>query len=160
MLICFSLFLTSTAHPEEDHLEHRLVWSLGLHYILPIILSAAQLAMPSYVPVSGNTAMLIDAAKVMINLASTRMTTLHTTNIIDLVTSSASLVKAEELARDMLKAVPAPQRPVPDDAIKEIASGGMTTSGRATGSVKDSIPKASTPRLNPEHQLSPQFGSS
>jgi hypothetical protein len=158
--LCWSAcpFFASTAHPEEDHLEHRLVWSLGLHYILPIILSAAQLAMPSYVPVSGNTAMLIDAAKVVINLANTRMTTFHTTDLIDLVKSNASLVKAEELARDMLKAVPASQRPVPDDAIKDIASEGMTTkaaSGRATGSVKDSIPKASAPQLNLEHQLSP-----
>lgn len=162
----YANLLVSFTSTEEEHLDHRIVWSLGFHYVLPIIFSAAQLAMSSYVPASGKTAMLIDSAKVIINIASTGVTTWRTTLLNDLAkdlaASNARIVKAEELARDILKAVPVP-RLVPDDSSEVIESGrttSMAASGRAIGSPKDSIPKASTPQLNPEHPVSPQSGSS
>ncbi|KAN0114016.1 hypothetical protein V8E52_007165 [Russula decolorans] len=46
-----------------------LVWSFSLNYMLPIVLNAAQLAIASYLQ-SSNIAMLIDSAKVVINIAS------------------------------------------------------------------------------------------
>jgi hypothetical protein len=46
-----------------------LVWFFGLNHIPPIVLNAAQLAILSYLQ-SSNVAMLIDSAKVMINIAS------------------------------------------------------------------------------------------
>ena len=121
-----------------------LVWSLGSHYILPIILSGAQLIVSSYLP-SSNAAMLIDAAKVVIQIASASATTLRTTHLADLAASGARIVKAEDLARDILKGVP---RPIPDDSIEETAPGkrtSMAASGPAMASLKDSTPKVSTP---------------
>jgi hypothetical protein len=97
-----------------------LVWSFSLNYILPIILNAAQLAISSYLH-SSNVTMLVDSAKVVINITSgARVTTLSTKHLIDLPASSALLGKAEDVARDMLKVVPVPP-PVafPDDAIEE-----------------------------------------
>ena len=130
-----------------------LVWSFGSHYILPIALNAAQLAMSSCLP-SSNTAMLIDSAKVLINIAGASVTTLRTTHLADLAASSSALGKAEELARDMVKAVP-----VPDDAVEATVSARTTAS--MAGSETDSIPKVSTPQLNPDHHhLSSPLGSS
>ena len=100
-----------------------LVWSFSLNYILPIVLNAAQLAISSYLQPS-NIAMLIDSAKVVINIASgVRVTMFSTKHLIDLPTSSALLEKAEDVARDMLKVVPIPS-PVafPDDAIEATIS--------------------------------------
>jgi hypothetical protein len=121
-----------------------LVWSFSLSYILPIVLNSAQLAISSYLQ-SSNIAMLIDSAKVVINIASaTRtVTTLSTKHLIDLPTSSALLGKVEDVARDMLKVSPVPL-PVAflDDAIdatvsistRENADGGLRAAGPATGS--------------------------
>jgi hypothetical protein len=109
MLICIpaSLDLTSIV---------GLVWSFSLSYILPIALNAAQLAVSSYLQ-SGNIAMLIDSAKVMINIASiARVTTLSTKHLIDLPVSGALLEKAEDVARDMLKVVQVPPVAFPDNA--------------------------------------------
>ena len=143
-----------------------LIWSFGSQYILPIALNAAQLAISSYFP-SSNIAMRIDSAKVMVHIASACVTTLRSTqSFTDLAASSALLGKAEDLARDMLKVVPVPP-PVefPDDAIGASVSAriltSMAASGHSTaGSQTDStIPKVSTPQLNPEHHLSSQLGS-
>ncbi|KAI0276843.1 hypothetical protein BGY98DRAFT_668906 [Russula aff. rugulosa BPL654] len=100
-----------------------LVWSFSLNYILPIILNAVQLSISSYIQ-SSNIAMLIDSAKVVINIASAaRATTLGTKHLIDLPASSALIGKAEDVARDMLEVVPIPP-PVafPDDAVEVTVS--------------------------------------
>jgi hypothetical protein len=94
-----------------------------LNYILPIILNAVQLSISSYIQ-SSNIAMLIDSAKVVINIASAaRAMTLGTKYLIDLPASSALIGKAEDVARDMLKVVPIPP-PVafPDDAVEATVS--------------------------------------
>jgi len=100
-----------------------LVWSFSLNYILPIVLNAAQLAISSYLQ-SSNIAMLIDSAKVVINIASgVRVAMLSTKHLIDLPASSALLGKAEDVARDMLKVVPIPPpMAFPDDAIEATIS--------------------------------------
>jgi hypothetical protein len=93
-----------------------------LNYILPIALNAAQLAISSYLQ-SSNIAMLIDSAKVVINvIASARVTTLSTKHLIDLSASSVLLGKVEDVARDILKVVPVPP-PVafPDDAVASVS---------------------------------------
>ena len=86
--------------------------------------------------------MLIDSAKVVINIASVaRVTMLSTKHLVDLPASSALLGKAEDVARDMLKVVPIPQVVAfPDDAIeatiisaRDNADGGLRA-GPATGS--------------------------
>jgi hypothetical protein len=100
-----------------------LVWSFSLNYILPIILNAVHLSISSYLQ-SSNIAMLIDSAKVVINIASAaRATTLGTKHLIDLPASSALFGKAEDVAREMFKVVPIPP-PVafPDDAVEATIS--------------------------------------
>ena len=86
--------------------------------------------------------MLIDSAKVVINIASAaRATTLGTKYLIDLPASSALIGKAEDVARDMLKVVPIPP-PVafPDDAVEAISISARENTddglraGSATGS--------------------------
>jgi len=62
--------LTASAAPLSMTNLSSLIVSLGSQYILPIVLSATQLAIASYVPSAGNTAMLIDSAKVVINIVS------------------------------------------------------------------------------------------
>jgi hypothetical protein len=120
MLICWSIFIIIIPAPLNLTSIVGLVWSFSLNYILPIILNAAQLAVSSYLQ-SSNIAMLIDSAKVVINIASgARVMTLSTKHFIDLPASSVLLGKAEDVARDMLKAVAVP--PVvafPDDAIED-----------------------------------------
>ena len=123
MLICWSFFFIMILVPLNLTSIVGLVWSFSLNYILPIVLNAAQLAISSYLQPS-NIAMLIDSAKVVINIASgVRVTMLSTKHLIDLPTSSALLGKAEDVARDMLKVVPIPS-PVafPDDAIEATIS--------------------------------------
>jgi len=113
-LLAFSLFFSA---PLNLTSIIGLVWSFGLNYILPIILNAAQLAIPSYLQ-SGNVTMLINSAKVVINIVSTSVTTLRTKHLIDLPASNALLGKAEDLTRNMLEVVPVPPPvEVPDDAI-------------------------------------------
>jgi hypothetical protein len=136
-----------------------LIWSFGSQYILPIVLNAAQLAMSSYLP-SSNTAMLIDSAKVVINIAGASVTTFRTKHLADLSASSA-LGKAEDLARNMVKVVPVPD----DDVIGTTVSARTLTSmaassGPAAESQTDNIPKVSTPQLNSEHHFSSPPGSS
>jgi hypothetical protein len=111
-----------------------------LNYILPILLNAAQLAISSYLQ-SSNIAMLIDSAKVVINIiASARVMTLSTKHLIDLPTSSALLGKVEDVARGVLKVVPLPPA-FPDAseatvsiAARENADGGLRAAGPATRS--------------------------
>jgi hypothetical protein len=137
-----------------------LVLSLGSQYVLPIVLNAAQLAASSYIP-SGNAAMLIDSAKVVINIASA--TTLHK-NFADTQGPSALLKKVEDVSRDVLR-IPVPLVPIPDVG-GAIAPAHMPTStvAPAEGDLKDSAsdPKVSTttPQLNPGHHLSSSPGSS
>jgi hypothetical protein len=122
MLICWSfLFIIIIPAPLNLTSIVGLVCSFSLNYILPIVLNAAQLAISSYIR-SSNIAMLIDSAKVVINIVSlsARVTMLSTTkHLIDLPASSALLGKVEDVARDILKVVPVPP-PVafPDDAIE------------------------------------------
>ena len=109
-----------------------LLWSFSLNYVLPIFLNAAQLAISSYIQ-SSNAAMLIDSAKVVINIASTSVTTLRTKRLIDLPASNALLGKAEDLTRDMLKVVPVPPPvEVPDNAIGATVSGPRRQTARQT----------------------------
>ncbi len=113
-----------------------LFWSFGSNYILPIILNAAQLAISTYFQ-SSNTPMLIDSAKVVINIASASMTMLHTKLLINVPASSALLEKADNLTHDMLKVVPVPPPvEVPDHAIGATVSARTLTaaSGPATES--------------------------
>jgi hypothetical protein len=135
----------------------NLVWSFGSQYVLPIVLNAAQLAISSYLP-SSNTAMLIDSAKVVINIASASVTTLRTKHLTDLAASSALLGKAEDLARDMLKVVPGDATGATVVSARTLTT--MVASGSTTGSQTDSIPKVSTPKLNPENHLPSSIGSS
>jgi hypothetical protein len=114
-----------------------LAWSFGLNYILPIVLNAAQLAISSHIQ-SSNIAMLIDSAKVVINIASAaRVMTLSTKHLSDLPASSALLGKAEDVARDiMLKVALVTVPPVvfPDDAVESrfAASGPEPATGTVT----------------------------
>jgi hypothetical protein len=83
-----------------------IVWSFSLNYILLIVLNAAQLGVLSRLQ-SSNIVMLIDSAKVVINIASAeRVTTLSTKHLIDLPALSALLWEAEDVARDILKTCP------------------------------------------------------
>ena len=94
-----------------------LVWSFSLTYILPIVLNTAQLSISSYLQSrSSNIAMLIDSAKVVINIAGAALSTKY---LVDPPESNALLGKVEDIARDMLKVVPVPP-PVafPDDVIE------------------------------------------
>ena len=121
-----------------------LVLSLGSQYVLPIVLNAAQLAASSYIP-SGNAAMLIESAKVMINIASASVTTLRK-NLADPQGPSALLKKVEDVSRDVLK-IPVPLVPIPD-AGGATAPAYMPTSmmAPAGGDLKDSAsdPEVST----------------
>lgn len=147
ILICWSLFYHNTA-PLNLTSIMALVWSFSLNYILSIVLSAAQLAISSYIQ-SSKIAMLIDSAKVVINIASAlRVTTSSTKHLIDLPMSSTLLGKAEDIARDMLKVIPVPP-PVafPDNSIKATVSlsahenADSRSPGRA--GYEESIPKMS-----------------
>jgi hypothetical protein len=82
-----------------------LIASFGSQYVLPIVLNVAQLAVTSYAPSAGNTTMLIDSAKVVINIASASMAKTPT--------SGALLRKAESVTRDVLK-IPVPPVAIPD----------------------------------------------
>lgn len=122
-----------------------LLWSFSLNYILPIILNAAQLAISSYIQ-SSNIAMLIDSAKVVINIANASVTMLsmaRTKKLIDLPASGALLGKAEDVARDMLKVVPVPP-PVafPDNAIEATVfiSAHANTDGGPRAGARDGEP--------------------
>jgi hypothetical protein len=140
-----------------------LVLSLGSQYVLPIVLNAAQLAASSYIPL-GNAAMLIDSAKVVINIASASVTTLRK-NLADPQGPSALLKKVEDVSRDVLK-IPAPLPVVPiSDAGGATAPAYMPTSTvvPAGGDPKDNVsdPGVSTaaPQLNPGHHFSSLPGS-
>jgi hypothetical protein len=81
--------------------------------------------------------MLIDSAKVVINIASASMTMLHTKLLINVPASSALLEKADNLTHDLLKVIPVPPPvEVPDDAIGATVSARTLTgaSGPATES--------------------------
>ena len=114
----------------------NLIVSLGSQYILPIVLNATQLAVVSYVPSAGNTAMLIDSAKVVINIVSASVATLRKQP-----TSDALLRKAESVTRDVLK-IPMPPVAIPDPSGVVAGPGGKLTStvGPATGDLTDSVP--------------------
>jgi hypothetical protein len=120
MLICWSIFIIIIPAPLNLTSIVGLAWPFGLNYIFPIVLNAAQLAVSSYLQ-SSNIAMLIDSAKVVINIASgARVMTLSTKHHINLPASSALLGKAEDVARDMLKAVAVPPLVAfPDDVIED-----------------------------------------
>jgi hypothetical protein len=119
-----------------------LVLSLGSQYVLPIMLNAAQLAASSYLP-TGNTAMLIDSAKVVVNIASASVATLRK-NFADPQGPSALVKKAEDATRDAL------QITVPSVVIPDV--GGATAAvytpmpkvAPAREDLKDSAPEAST----------------
>ncbi len=68
--------------------------------------------------------MLVDSAKVVINIASAAsMIILHTKFLIHIPASSALLEKADNLTHDMLKVVPVPPPvEVPDNAIGATAT--------------------------------------
>lgn len=74
-----------------------IVWSLGSHYVLPIVLSAAQLATSSLAP-SGGAGALINSAKVLIHMASASVATLRR-RFSGPTASSALRGKAEGLVR-------------------------------------------------------------
>ena len=117
-----------------------LIVSFGSQYILSIVLNAAQLAVTSYVPSSaGNTTMLIDSTKVMINIVSASVAMLRK-NIADPTTSDALLRKAESVTRDVLK-IPMPPVAIPDPS-GVAAPGGKLTSpvDPASGGLTDSVP--------------------
>lgn len=118
-----------------------LALSFGSQYVLPIVLNAAQLVVSSsssYIP-SGNATMLIDSAKVVINIATASLTTLRK-NLADPPRSSAFLRKAEEdLSSDVLKI------PLPRVGISG-ASGETAPTAMADLPVKDSVPGVSTPQ--------------
>jgi hypothetical protein len=136
--------------------------ALGSQYVLPIVFNAAQLAASSYIP-SGNAAMLIDSAKVMINIASASVTTLRR-SLADPQGPSILLKKAEDVSRDVLK-IPVPLVPIPD-------AGGATapayvptaTVAPAGGDLEDraSDPEVDTaaPQLNPGYHFASSPGSS
>jgi hypothetical protein len=98
-IILISLTAPLTTKPSS------FIASFGSQYILPIVLNAAQLAVTSYVPSAGNTTMLIDSAKVVINIVSA--------SVAKTPTSDALLRKAESVTRDVLK-VPMPPVAIPD----------------------------------------------
>lgn len=117
MLICWSFIIITILESLNSTSIVGLVWSFSLNYILPIALNAAQLSISSYLQSrSSNIAMLIDSAKVVINIASAALSTKY---LVELPASNALLGKVEDVARDMLKVVPVPP-PVafPDDAIE------------------------------------------
>ena len=117
-----------------------LIVSLGSQYILPIVLNAAQLALTSYVPSAGNTTMLIDSAKVVINIASATLSK----NTAD-PPSGALLRKVESVTRDVFK-MPTVAIPTPSGVA---ASGGKLTStvDPASGDLTDSVPGGFTPQF-------------
>jgi hypothetical protein len=117
MLICWPFIIKTILESLNPTSIVGLICSFSLNYILPIVLDAAQLFISSYLRSrSSNIAMLIDSAKVVINIASAALRTKY---LVDLPASNALLGKVEDLARDMLKVVPVPP-PVafPDDAIE------------------------------------------
>lgn len=115
-----------------------LALSLGSLYVLPIVLNAGQLvaSSSSYIP-SENATMLIESAKVVINIASASWTTLRK-NLADPPGPSAFLRKAEEdLSNGVLK-IPLPR--------VEISGARGETAPTATADRKDSVPGAFTPQ--------------
>ena len=130
-----------------------LVLSLGSQYALPIVLNAAQLAASSYIP-SGNAAMLIDSAKVVINIASASVTATVRKNLSGAQRPSALRKKAaEDVSRNALK-IPVPLMRIPD-AGGATAPAHMPTStvapvgGDPKDRVSDPEVPAAAPRLNP-----------
>ena len=158
----FSSSYVSLPAPTVPTSFSGLVLSLGSQYVLPIVLNAVQLAVSSYIP-SGNAAMLIDSAKVVINITSASVTTLRK-NLAEPQGPSTLLKKVEDVSRDVLK-IPVPLVPIPD-AGGATAPAYMPTSTVAPAGedLKDSVsdPEVSTvvPQLNPGHHFSSSPGSS
>ena len=125
-IILISLTAPLTTKPSS------LIASLGSQYILPIVLNAAQLAVASYIPSAGNTTMLIDSAKVVINIVSASMAKTPT--------SGALLRKAESVTRDVLK-IPVPPVAIPDPSGVAAHDGKPTlTVDPAAGELADTVP--------------------
>jgi len=94
--------VNTTTHPDDPL---YFIWSFGSQYILPIVLNAGQLAISPYIQ-SNDAPMLIDSAKVVINIVAAARTTLRK-HFSDLPVSSAHLRNTRQSIRDMTK-VPVP----------------------------------------------------
>jgi hypothetical protein len=135
-----------------------LVLSFGSQYVLPIVLSTAHLAASTYLP-SGETAMLIDSAKVVINIASAGLTTLRKSGADappGLSVAAALLKKAEDVGMTQ------------HDVLEKISVSPVATSHDASGAsapadkVTSMVPPATMDlmdggaQLNLRHHLSPE----
>ena len=155
---------TSPPAPTASTSLSGLVLSLGSQYVIPIALNAAQLAASSYIP-SGNAAMLIDSAKVVINVASASVTTLR--KVTDPPQGQSALLKksGDVSPRDMPK-IPVPPVPIPDAgrATAPAYTPMSTVVAPAGGDLKDSAPDPevppAAPQLNDGHHISASPGSS